>query len=475
MTEDNHHISLNPSAQMSDQQPDAPYRGGTSGKYKLLIKSAKKKFERYEYVLTDAEGKEYAAEAKEHYQENALLRCMVTFEVKSAHLVVTDTTICKKQDLALAIPEPVETKAPVKKPTAPKHTEEKRPSEKRPKKNSAATKQKEKNAAPRLTGSSEIKPTNAAPAKNYIFGIPSKRKESGIYRLTVLRSAKLAGEDPHSTCYTLCDAEGGLYRTVSSRKYPLGAKILCNVAVVTESKRILLFVSIVKDATSLPTAFIDGEIVHRKNYTDAPKSTISESQASESAASISPTSESPKKGVKHPIKKAVKPKPVPVTRIGQYEIGQRYKFTVTANKDDAGRQVLKDEAGQRHILTSTQTYYSEGDEVTCTVISFPKRVGSNIPTSPMILGQPRLVITSDNYPFAASAKRWALKVQGLEKHKCGKPFTCNCCGHNFPANAGVRIDLKDFYFCNACASQIFEPGKRGNHHFYISTPTGHKR
>ena len=42
-------------------QPDAPFRSGITGKYKLLIKSVAPRFGNYEYALVDAEGKEYSA------------------------------------------------------------------------------------------------------------------------------------------------------------------------------------------------------------------------------------------------------------------------------------------------------------------------------------------------------------------------------------------------------------------------------
>lgn len=106
--------------------PDAPFRSGVSGKYKLLIKSVSKKSVGYEYELIDADDKEYKAVSNDHYAENQLLRCMLTFVVSHAQLVVTETTICKKQDLAEPVQETkktiassqVVTKAkPAKKPT----------------------------------------------------------------------------------------------------------------------------------------------------------------------------------------------------------------------------------------------------------------------------------------------------------------------------------------------------------------------
>ena len=49
------------------QIPDAPFRSGSTGKYKLLIKDVTPKFNGYEYLLVAADGKEYNSVAKEHY------------------------------------------------------------------------------------------------------------------------------------------------------------------------------------------------------------------------------------------------------------------------------------------------------------------------------------------------------------------------------------------------------------------------
>lgn len=85
--------------------PDAPFRSGVTGKYKLLIESVTPSFSNFEYELVDAEGKEYKAVSEVHYAKDQLLRCMVSFEVKNARFVVSGIAICKKQDLATPIPE----------------------------------------------------------------------------------------------------------------------------------------------------------------------------------------------------------------------------------------------------------------------------------------------------------------------------------------------------------------------------------
>ena len=99
-------------------QPDSPFRIGTSGKFKLLIKSVEEKFGDYEYLLIDADEKEYKAIAKALYAEGQILRCMVSFKVERARLVVENVAVCSKQDLATPIliakkPTPTKATAPI--------------------------------------------------------------------------------------------------------------------------------------------------------------------------------------------------------------------------------------------------------------------------------------------------------------------------------------------------------------------------
>ena len=95
-------------------QPDAPFKTGVTGKYKLLIKSVTPKYSNYEYELTDIEGKEYLATCQKHYPENNILRCIVSFSVERAKLVVTETTICGKQDFTQPLPSSIKEKVKTK-------------------------------------------------------------------------------------------------------------------------------------------------------------------------------------------------------------------------------------------------------------------------------------------------------------------------------------------------------------------------
>lgn len=83
-------------------------------------------------------------------------------------------------------------------------------------------------------------------------------------------------------------------------------------------------------------------------------------------------------------------------------------------------------------------------------------------------------VESLNIPY-----RWAKKVGNKDKHKCGKPFKCNCCGKVFSANEGWRIDCTDYCFCNKCMKDISAHStpqpKQVKGHAIIYTPMGNKR
>lgn len=54
---------------------------------------------------------------------------------------------------------------------------------------------------------------------------------------------------------------------------------------------------------------------------------------------------------------------------------------------------------------------------------------------------------------------WASKIGIYEKHKCGKPFKCSCCGKDFGIKEGWRIESTEYCICNNCMKVINE--KRG--------------
>ena len=179
--------------------PDAPFRSGTTGKYKLLIRSVSRKVDGYEYELVDADSREYKAISKEHYPEGQLLRCIVTFEVKNVTLVVTDTAVCKKQDLASLIPEPPKPK----------------PLPKAEKKEPEALSMK----------ASIVKATSEPKAA--CLGDPRFRRASGMYVFRVVEVKRI--EDGFS--YQVEDAKGNLYVVHSKDQYTAGKLVDCKVSV----------------------------------------------------------------------------------------------------------------------------------------------------------------------------------------------------------------------------------------------------
>jgi hypothetical protein len=162
--------------------PDAPFRSGTTGKYKLLIRSMTPKFNGYEYELVDADGKEYKAASPKHYAPDQLLRCMVHFKVANASFVVTETLICSKQDLATAIPEP-----PKPKP--------------------------------------KPEPKQTVSVARGMLGDPIKSRVSGVYKLLVVEVVR--GDKKNS--YVLEDAIGRKYKYQGKKYYKEGSIVGCQV------------------------------------------------------------------------------------------------------------------------------------------------------------------------------------------------------------------------------------------------------
>lgn len=158
------------------QIPDAPYRIGTSGKYKLLVKDAIPKYGGYEYIMVDADGKEYKATHAKHYAPKQILRCMVHFSVAKATLVVTETVICSKQDSASPLSEA------------------------------------------NLPSSSK---------QSITLGDPIKEKRSGIYRLRVVSLEK----KDKGFIYRLEDSAGRRYEARSRHLYQIGFTVNCEVSV----------------------------------------------------------------------------------------------------------------------------------------------------------------------------------------------------------------------------------------------------
>lgn len=396
--------------------PDTPYRSGISGKYKLLIKSVTQKYSDFEYELSDAEGKEYTARSKEHYAEGSLLRCMVSFRIENARLVAYETAICKKQDLTVPI-----SVQPAVKPKAPK-----------------------------------LPP----PSPLFLEGEPATTEKTGAYKLTVETILRWYGDGATKFLCVLKGETAQRYYVASNERYSAGKELICQVEVIKEHKGNYYFSKIIGDETSKPVGKVDGEVIPRHHFL------------------ASPSSKRKPHTTPAPKKKKTTDSIVQAILFDKYEKRERYNFIVTNERDQFGNQILEDDSGRIHLLTGTDNRYQAGEKVRCTVKGFGNKPVGPIQGPYLVLSEPRRVSIERitvSVPYVKSPSRWHSEVQGLGKHKCGKAFKCSCCGRNFPANAGWRVDLKDIYFCNSCARQIYEPEGRGNHRFYISTPMGNKR
>lgn len=176
--------------------PDSPFRIGTSGKFKLLIKSVEEKFGDYEYLLIDADEKEYKAIAKALYAEGQILRCMVSFKVERARLVVENVAVCSKQDLATPVPVKKKPIAEPKPNSTPTHK---------------AVSESKKKATSKRTSQSKVSDITIE------LGNPRKRLVSGNYILCV-RSVE---KNDTEYSYKVEDANG--------KKYPFQSKRLLKV------------------------------------------------------------------------------------------------------------------------------------------------------------------------------------------------------------------------------------------------------
>ena len=172
---------------------DLPFRSGVTGKYKLQVKQVTPTYSDYQYILTDGDNKEYSSASKIRYAANDILRCIVGFRVENAHFVVTETTICKKQDFASPLPDTERPKIQPKPEVKSKKTEK------------------------------------AKPAINYSkLGNPYKTGKSGLYMMLIVSRTKKG----KSYSYIFEDAQGRKYECQSKTGYAEKSIIPCYVEIV---------------------------------------------------------------------------------------------------------------------------------------------------------------------------------------------------------------------------------------------------
>jgi hypothetical protein len=157
--------------------------------------------------------------------------------------------------------------------------------------------------------------------------------------------------------------------------------------------------------------------------------------------------------------------------VSLYLIGERYVFTVMEDKDRNGKRLLKDNYGYEHPVELPAGFIVY-DDVTARVdgYRYDKPQGRYASRAFLLLRDICLVEEVRSPKPSRSPEEWSAAVGDMPKHVCGKPFTCDCCGGNFEARKGVRVDGTDVYFCNECKSLVFKPSGSGWRRRFISTP-----
>ena len=67
------------------------------------------------------------------------------------------------------------------------------------------------------------------------------------------------------------------------------------------------------------------------------------------------------------------------------------------------------------------------------------------------------------------------KMKELGFHKCGKAFTCSCCGERYDKFQGIVSDVKEIYLCNSCRAGQKKRERTSNSLRTISIPMGNTR
>ena len=170
-----------------------------------------------------------------------------------------------------------------------------------------------------------------------------------------------------------------------------------------------------------------------------------------------------------------------------YEVNSEYIFRVIRSNEfkKSWEYVLSDKLGNEQTVVS-RTEFNNGDKIICTVRGFTKKHNHR---NTLLLMDARLHETAPikssskareystpapYYPNGKQPEAWFREVDGLGKHTATCAFKCSCCGRNFSARQGCKIEFRDIYFCKACADQIFKHEKRGYVQI-VYTPMGNKR
>lgn len=168
----------------------------------------------------------------------------------------------------------------------------------------------------------------------------------------------------------------------------------------------------------------------------------------------------------------------------RYRVGARYAFVVVEKRLSPVWSYVEDQYEWRHPV-DLPARFQEGDEISCIVRGYFAKISDNRkPIVNLKLNTPRKLpakISVGNFEvqepkqYVCPPEKWAAEVEGLSKHICGKPFTCSCCGQEFNAREGYKIDFREIYFCKDCKREIYPTSGRGWYGKIIPTPMGNKR
>lgn len=170
-----------------------------------------------------------------------------------------------------------------------------------------------------------------------------------------------------------------------------------------------------------------------------------------------------------------------------YEVYSEYIFRVIRYNEfkKSKEYIVSDKLGHEQTVVS-RTEFNIGDKIICTVRGFTKQhkhkkslllIDARLHETAPIKPPPKTREYSTPatcYPNGKQPEAWLREVDGLGKHTATCAFKCSCCGRNFSARQGCKIELRDIYFCKACADQIFKHEKRGFVQI-VYTPMGNKR
>ena len=167
-----------------------------------------------------------------------------------------------------------------------------------------------------------------------------------------------------------------------------------------------------------------------------------------------------------------------------YKQGESYLFTVKSclKFPNCLKAELEDPYGLIHLINIPKVLPS-GMMLKCRVRGFRPEAGIKeflsikLPDLRELDRQKSL--TDDTRKAAPDISRKAMEVFDMMKelgfHKCGREFTCSCCGETYGPNQGIVCDVRQLYLCNQCRAGQRKRERTTKSVRTIPTPMGNKR